>query len=909
MTLEGAVVTVDGAPIHAARVTVTEPATGAVRHALTRADGEFRVLALGPGTYHVSASATGFHPGEQQVELGVGQRPWLRFELHAATFELPRIEVHAVRAATAEIQRLSVSAPVLEREIRNLPLGTRNAMDLAALAPGIRSYQPAGGHAIPSAGALRGERFLNLYLDGVELKNLYDGGIIGFPQDGSPFSADAIREFRVHLQPYDPAYARSAAYAIDAVTHRGTNRTEATAFGFLQHRDLSAANDFLRAVPNFIDADFERQQAGLSVRGPILRDRLFYAGTYELSNAHNFIAVVPAGEPGTWDEHAGVFPAPRRNHMGLLRLTHTPNPKHTIDFTGSTRHLASVGRFGGRAAYESAVRDRHTVRTLGLTHRWLPSAALANEVSIQYVGWNNSARALVARPVFSYPGLDLGAPATQFEIDERHIRVVNRLTHAFDARSGSHVTRAGVELASVRLENFAPFFGSGRFRFTADTATLPIEARISVGTTRPGTADARMAMSGVVTGVYLHHEWRPVPTLTLGLGLRHDADIGLLNNDFAVPWAAEPELAAIPELQRYLNRGDDRRNDLDNVSPRFSFSWDVFGDASTTVRGGLGIVYDRVPGFIPFQEQQAARWRTYIFAAPGTVDPAVLRERVASGAQSLPAVTLLANDMEVPENRQWSVGFGRRITPALVLNLDYVHQDVRNLFAEVNLNWLDRSVTPARRALTENYGDIVVWDDFARARYRALLGQLTFEPGPDLRLGLAYTLGFAEAEWDVANQSVPVDAAEQFYVLQRTSGDERHRFVLSGMLPLPLGGALSMIATVASPRPYRAFVGQDLNANDFLFDDWLDGRRYRVPEQTWSNWYRVLDVRLARTFRMPQDMRATLLAEAFNVLNSENYSSFQGRQRTESGRDIANFGEPVGVFGTRRLQLGARVEL
>jgi hypothetical protein len=911
-TLDGIVLGANGAPVAGVTVTLSEPETGVTRSVPTRADGEFRMLAVAPGSYIVRASASGFHTAEQRVELGTAQRPRLRFVLLPAALELDRIEVHATRAATAELRRLSVSSPVLEQEIRTLPLSTRNVMDLAALAPGIRSHRPASGQSVPAAGALRGERFLNVYLDGVELKNLYDGGIVGFPQSGSPFAADALREFRVQLQPYDPSYARAAAYAIDAVTQRGTNETQATAIGFIQPRGFVAANEFLHAVPNFIQPGLSRQQAGATIRGPVRRDRLFYAAAYELSNARSFIEVVPgrpAFDPDLWNTHAGVFPVTHRNHTGLLRLTYAPRATHSLDMTASTRQLAVTGRFGGRAAYQNAVRDRHSVYTLGLTHRWLPHAGLVNELSLQLVAWNNSARALFPQAVRRYPGLELGAPSAGFEIDERHVRIVNRLTHAFDARSGSHVTRAGFELARARLENFAPMFAHGFFDFPSDTATLPRQALISVGVAHAASErEARTRMSGLVTGIHVSHEWRPVPHLTLSFGLRHDADFGLLNNDFALPWAADAELAALPGLQRYLNDGDDRRNDLDNVSPRFALSWDLTGDGATMLRAGAGIIYDRVPGFIPFQEQRGARWRTYVFDSPGTVDADVLRQRIASGEGRLVSVTLLANDMEAPENRQWSVGIGRRITSALTLNVDFIHQDVRNLFAEINLNWLDRSASPPRRALTDGFGDIVVWDDFARARHSALLAQLVWDPQNDRRIALAYTLGYAEADWDVANQSVPAAAAEHFYVLQRTSGDERHRFVLSGMLPIPFAATLSWIATVASPRPYRAIIGQDINLNAFPFDDWIDGRRYLVPSNSWRNWYRVLDVRLSRTFDMPGGWRGTLAVEGFNLLNSVNYSGFHGRQFADDGSEMASFRRPDGVFATRQVQLGLRVE-
>jgi hypothetical protein len=275
--------------------------------------------------------------------------------------------------------------------------------------------------------------------------------------------------------------------------------------------------------------------------------------------------------------------------------------------------------------------------------------------------------------------------------------------------------------------------------------------------------------------------------------------------------------------------------------------------------------------------------------------------------EGIPSFALIANDMEAPENRQWSLGLGHEITPTLSFNIDYADQHVRNLFAEMNLNWSDASETPSRRALSSRYGDIIVWDDFARARYRALLSRVTWQPRPTLRLNLAHTLGYAEAEWDAANQSVPAAMAEQFYVMQRTTGDERHRFVLSGVVPLPLGATLSIIATAASPRPFTAVVGQDVNLNNVLFDDWIDGRRVLTPPDTWRNWYRVVDVRLAHTIALSRGVRASLIAEAFNIFNTENVSTFNGDQRTPGGEDNPRFRQPDGVFGTRQIQIGTRI--
>jgi hypothetical protein len=902
--LEGRISGAEGAPIGAAVVAATGVETGEQRTVVTRGTGEFRILGLSPGTYRIAASAAGYAARQRVIELFVGQRALLHLELEPAVVALAPLVADAERTGLREFAHPSVSTTVQEREIRHLPLSTRNAMDLAALAPGIRSYRPLGGQTMPSAGPLRGERFVNFYIDGVQLKNYYDGNLLGFPQLGTPLPADALREFRVHLHTYDPAFTHGASYVIDAVSHRGTNRFESSVFGMLQHRAFVAGNAFLEERPNFTAADFRRHQGGLTLRGPIVRDRLFYAASYELSSTVNYVSVVPprpAADPSRWDAHAGVFPTPNSNHTALVRLTSTPTRSHTLEAIATLRHMETQTMFGAAVARESAVADENTVGTLNLRHRWLAAADAANELSLQVVGWSNRGRALYPQPVQLHPGLRIGAPAPAFSLDERHVRVVNRSTLAVDGRGGSHVFDVGAEVSRVSISNFFPNLKLGTFDFRG----APV-AGIAVGARNPDSdSDALTRARGWSVGLWVGDQWRPLSRLTLNLGVRYDADLGLMNNEMRMPWVEDAGLASLPELQGYLNHGD-RASDLNNFSPRVALSWDVAGDGSTMLRGGYGIMHDRVPAFVSFQEQRDAYWRTYVFVAPGTTDPDVLRQRVREGEGRHVSLTLLSNTLEAPQNRQWSLGLARRITRALALNVDFVRQDVSKLFAALNLNWQDLSVTPPRRALSQDHGDIGVWDDFARARYRALLTQLTWQPSPELRVNVAYTLGDARAEWDVANQAVPAAAADRFYVMQRISGDERHRVVTSGLLPLPFGTRLSLVATMASPRPYLATTGVDANRNGAVFDDWLDERRYRLPANEWRNWYRVVDMRLSQHVPVGR-MQITAHAEAFNLFNAQNYSAYDGSRNSAAGENL-RFGQPSGVFGTRQLQLGLRAD-
>lgn len=897
--------------IAGAHVSAVDNLTSERRSAVTNERGFFRMLDMSSGRYIVTVRGLGYSPGTQSVQLILGQRAQLEFALQPTAATLETVEVRAPGQPAPEIQRTSVASAVTEQEIRNLPLNTRHVMELAAIVPGIRSFRPVDGHSLPAAGPLRDERAINLYLDGVEMKNMNTGNVVGTPQTGSPLPADALQEFRVSLNTYDAEFTRGSAYIISAVTHRGTNERQGSVFGFFQNKDLVSITDFQRQIPNFEKPDFSRRQAGFSLRGPLVRDRLFYALTYEMSDTDNFVAVVPgrpADEPAIWDSYAGVFNSPNRNHTGVLRLTWAPNDANLVDAIWSSRYMTGESGFGGTVAREAAVTQEYVVNTAKLRHRWLPTPHLANELSVQFVGWSHEDRPLVIGPEFQFPTLTIGR-AGYLDIDESQLRLANRITYSNGSGPGSHLLKAGLEIGRVTAVQFSPQNGQGVFRFRTETAE-PFEALIGVGFIHPETIeDARTPLLGAVAGGYLNDEWQVSSRLLLNLGVRYDVEFNTLGNDFTVSWVNDSTLNSRPELQGLLNRGN-RQNDLNNISPRISFSWDATGGRRTFLRGGFGIMYDRSPGLTAFAERRASTWRTYVFANPGTIDADELRARVLAGGGTAapPQVVLLPKRMEAPENRQWSVGVGAQLTSALTLNMDYIDQDVRKVFANVNLNWIDRSQTPARRVLSTLHGNIIAHGDFARAKYRALLTSLSFSPDSGLRLRLAHTFGSAKADWDVQNVPVPAAGASQFYVLQRTSGDERHRFVLSGTWMVGSTIGVSTIATLASPRPYKTWVGEDLNQNNLLEDDWIDGRRYALPGNTWRSWYRIVDVRLTKSFNVRGNARLSLIAESFNLFNTENYAGYFGVRNSATGEPRPDFGTPSGIFGTRQFQVGSRLE-
>jgi hypothetical protein len=891
-------------PLAGAQVSVVNSATLETARVTTRTNGDFRVLGLFPGQYAVTVRSIGYQLQRQRVELGIGQRARLEFAMVPGAAELETQTVMGERVKQVEVQRLSVSAPVMKEEIENLPLNARGVMNLAGIAPGIKTYAPQSGRTLPSGGAAPDLRFFNVYMDGVEMKSLYNGNIVGLGQTGSPLPQEALEQFRVYVNPYDAEYTRAGSYVISAESRRGTNQWQGSAFGFFQNSSFISRNAFQATRP-----EFGRKQFGFNVRGPLQKDRLFVAVSYELASTDFFLDVNPTSGP--WTQYQGSFLAPNKNHTLFSRLTLVQSPSVTYDAMVSARFLKGQGNFGARVSQNGGISQDYKIYTGQLRQRYLaPGGGFVNEASLQLVNWNHNELPLNPGPQLTYPGIVFGTSGFPLILKETHLRLVDRATWNVQA-AGSHVFKAGVELSRIAANQSFPNNKDGSFNFLTDTSTLPNTASIAVGFTDPnGVSDADASATGVTTGVYLNDEWRMSDNFTLSLGLRHDAEFNTMNNDYTVPWASDPVLQGIPELAAYLNTGN-RKNQLGNVSPRMSFSWDPTGRNQTFVRGGFGIIYDRVTSFIGFQERKNSTWRTYNFTNPGTTDPAVLRARVIAGQSGSPAPILIKHDMKTPHSRQMSLGVGHQFTSELGLNLDYVRQHMDNLYVQRNPNYLDRTVTPNRRRLTASYGDIVLWDDIGQSDYSAVLMQGTWQRNRT-RVNLAYTLGWYQGDFDTA--ALPNFAYPFLFSRQATTGDERHRVVLSEVSPIPFGFMLSSIATFASPRPYITIDGRDINLDNITTDDYLGGTvgatgiRTSRPSNAWENWYRTIDLRLARPLYERDGRKVSVSAEVFNVFNWNNNLSYGGTQFNAAGVPVASFGIPTGAYAARQGQVGMRVD-
>ena len=129
----------------------------------------------------------------------------------------------------------------------------------------------------------RNDQFNNFSLDGSIFNNPFglDAATPGGQAEAQPISLDAIDQINVALAPFDITQAGFTGAAVNAVTKSGTNKFSGTVFGFWRNQGLTGKKIEGQDVP---EADLDQIQAGFSLGGPIIKNKLFFFVNAELDN-------------------------------------------------------------------------------------------------------------------------------------------------------------------------------------------------------------------------------------------------------------------------------------------------------------------------------------------------------------------------------------------------------------------------------------------------------------------------------------------------------------------------------------------------------------------------------------------------------------------------------------------------
>jgi len=284
-TISGTITDASGAAVANAHVLVHDDETGNERRLLSGPDGRYSAPSVPVGTYTVRVTADGFSDQSfSGIGLSVGQSQNVNLALSLAGVAQTitvKDEVPIVNLSTQQTAGL-----VDAHAVKELPLNGRSYDQLITLNPGAINYTAQRSGSVGTSNSSVGNMFSvsgrrpqdNLYLlNGVEytgasLINITPGGT-----SGQLLGVEAVREFNVITDTYSAAYGKRQGAQVSIVTASGTNNLHGSVYEFVRNSFFDARNYFdPKRIP-----EFQRNNFGASLGGPIRKDKLFLFANYE----------------------------------------------------------------------------------------------------------------------------------------------------------------------------------------------------------------------------------------------------------------------------------------------------------------------------------------------------------------------------------------------------------------------------------------------------------------------------------------------------------------------------------------------------------------------------------------------------------------------------------------------------
>ncbi|MEM9669467.1 MAG: carboxypeptidase regulatory-like domain-containing protein [Pseudomonadota bacterium] len=292
--IRGQVTDADGVPLPGATVTIVDNRTNQARSFTTNSSGRFstRTIPVG-GPYVVTATADGFQgQTNEEVYASISAAASLSFSLTAIDEgDAATLETIVVTGQQTGLQQLAIgpgTAFGLDK-LSNLPSIDRDLRDTIRLDPRVIIDETNDDNISCLGGNNRGNTFT---VDGVRTGDAFGLNASGFPaRNSTPIPFDSIQEVSVEFAPFDVEYGQFTGCNINVVTVQGSNEVHGS--GFFVYSNDALIGDSLQGN-GLGEQDFDNLNWGAQLTGPIIKDRLFFAVSYEQFEDSDFVQVGPS---------------------------------------------------------------------------------------------------------------------------------------------------------------------------------------------------------------------------------------------------------------------------------------------------------------------------------------------------------------------------------------------------------------------------------------------------------------------------------------------------------------------------------------------------------------------------------------------------------------------------------------
>jgi hypothetical protein len=800
-SLRGSVKDEFGASIVGAVVTLKDQA-GQQKVATTNDSGIYEFRSIVPGSYKVNVTANGFAAYDSE-KIEVAGRISHDITLAVATVQ-EELTVEAEGPISTEPENNAGALVLRGADLESLP------DDPEELAEALRAL------AGPSAGPNGGQ----IYIDGFSMGR--------FPPK------ESIREIRINSNPFSAEYDNLGYGRIEILTKPGSDKFRGSAvFGF-SDESLNSRNPF---APN--RAPYQRREYSFDLSGPIVKGKASYFFDFD----HRTVDDNDIISATILDDSLNIVPyslavlTPQKRMSFSPRIDYQLNQNNTLvgrySFSKSERLGSGIGEFNLLThAYDTTSREH----SFQLTHTAVVSKSVINETRFQFMKStrdqdpDNLLPTVRVLDAFISGGSQVGRSLDKSNRMELHnVSTWTRGSHAF--RAGARFRR--VSISDLSEQNFfgTYTFGGGfgpqldennnvvlgadgspaiipitsleRYRRTRLFSSLtPAAIRELGGGPTQFTISRGIPESGVTQwdiSPFIQDDWRVSPNFTLSLGLRYENQSNIDSNL--------------------------------NFAPRVGFAWALDNSnstglrrASTVIRGGFGVFYDRIGENLTLQEirYNGSTQQQYLITDPLQLNQIGFSEssvnipsfETLAGFAVPQTRRILASDIQAPYTMQTALSIERQLPWNMSLFTTFISSRTLHLLRSRNIN------APVPATGLRPYGDV---GNIFQYESSGVLNQNQFMIGINSRFTRAFS---AYARYSLNKASSDTDGLGSFPQNQydlageygRSSLDIRHRFYLGGNVSAPWGLRFSPFLTASSGRPFNITIGRDING-DTLFTD------------------------------------------------------------------------------------------
>ncbi|WP_321516487.1 carboxypeptidase regulatory-like domain-containing protein [Marinifilum fragile] len=641
-SMRGKVVDPQNSPIFAATVVATHTPTGTQYGTITQADGRFdiRNMKIG-GPYTVTVTFIGYKESKQEnIYLQLNKSAEINLVIHEDNVQIDEITVVYDKNDVISQDRTGAQTNLNRERIISLPTISRSQSDMTRLTPESDGNSFGG----------RNNLYNNFSLDGSIFNNSFglDVATPGGQADAQPVSLDAIDQIQVSLAPFDVREGGFTGAGVNAVTKSGTNEFKGSTYYYFRNENMIGDKVNGLKVENL---DFSTKQYGISLGGPIIKNKLFFFINFEQERrdqmAHGFVANngSNAGNSNTtsvseadaiavqqhlinrWGYDPGAYQGYNHetsNDKFLVKLDANLSKKHNLvlrynmldawkDILPHPEAVGGRGPTSFRLPFEnSSYRIFNKIHSVvGELHSMF-SNKISNKLMVGFTSFRDR-RNPHSDP---FPVIDildgsgnvaLTAGSEMFSTHNRLNQDVWQISDNLTYYSDRHAITVGFNYERFKFENsfnlfYYPWitafsvqnFLNDDFAYFVGNATNDFNQDVTDANQNPfAWSDVDVAQ----IAFYAQDEFQVNDDLKLTLGLR--VDFPKYYNDI-------PQDAATDRGRDFTGWVDESGKGvrLDPAtwpdskimwSPRFGFNWDVKGDNTMQLRGGSGIFTGRIP--------------------------------------------------------------------------------------------------------------------------------------------------------------------------------------------------------------------------------------------------------------------------------------------------------------------------